>query len=116
MSIGKARKHIEEEDVIRIKNRIEKINHLLVISQQEREKYNRLIKGDIIEQVSFLEFLRNAHQYYKDATYVQKRAVVEKLFSNIQINPDLSLRLELKRGLNTLDRWYGSDTENRTPV
>jgi DNA invertase Pin-like site-specific DNA recombinase len=116
LSIGKARKHIEEEDAVRINKRIEKLNNLLVILKQEREKYNRLIKGDIIEQVAFLEFLRNAHQYYKNATYVQKRVVVEKLFSNIQINPDLSLRIELKRGLNTLDRWYGSATENRTPV
>ena len=116
LSIWKARKHIEGEDIIRINNKIEKLNNALVILEKEREKYNRLIKGDIIEQVSFLEFLRNAHQYYKDATYVQKRAVVEKLFSNIQINPDLSLRLELKRGLNTLDTWFGSATENRTPV
>ena len=116
MRLAKSKKGLLPEDLVEFQNKIVKLEKLLENLEVERQKYKRKLEGKIIEQEAFLTFLNNSHQYYKYATYVQKRGLIEKLVSNIKINPDLSLIIELKQGLKSLDLGYGSATENRTPV
>ena len=116
MRLAKSKKGLLPEDLIEFQNRVEKLEKLMENLETERQKYKKKLEAKIVEQETFLLFLNNSHQYYKYATYVQKRGLIEKLVSNIQINPDSSLKIEMKPGLDSLIICDGNATENWTPV
>jgi predicted RNA-binding protein with EMAP domain len=112
MRLAKSKKGLLPEDLIEFQNRVEKLEKLMENLETERQKYKKKLEAKIVEQETFLLFLNNSHQYYKYATYVQKRGLIEKLVSNIQINPDSSLKIEMKPGLDSLIICDGNATEN----
>lgn len=116
MRLAKSKKGLLPEDLVEFQNRVEKLEKLMENLETERQKYKKKLEGKIVEQETFLLFLNNSHQYYKYATYVQKRGLIEKLVSNIQINPDSSLKIEMKPGLESLIIRDGNATENWTPA
>lgn len=86
------------------------------IYEETKEDYDRKIKSlrkqveemddternEIVELEVFIDVLNNAKNYYKKASYVQKRKIAKILFSNIKINTKKELAIQIKPELQTL--------------
>lgn len=59
-------------------------------------------RNEIVELEVFIDILNNAKNYYKKASYVQKRKIAKILFSNIKINTKKELAVQIKPELQTL--------------
>lgn len=64
------------------------------ITKLEKEERNK-----IIEMEAMSHLLRNAHLYYKNSSYVQKREFAKLLWLNIKIYPQKRLQVELPAGI-----------------
>jgi len=86
------------------------------IYEESKEDYERKIKSlrkqviemddnernEIVELEVFIDVLNNAKNYYKKASYVQKRKIAKILFLNIKVNTKKELAVQIKPELQTL--------------
>lgn len=77
-----------------------------------RKEINEIDTGErnqILELEMFIDLLNNAKEYYKKATYVQKKKIVKILFLNIKIDQKKRLRIQVKPELETCfnPSWLG---------
>lgn len=59
-------------------------------------------RNEIVELEVFIDMLNDAKNYYKKASYVQKRKITKLLFSNIKINTKKELVIQIKPEVQTL--------------
>ena len=74
-------------------------------------------RNEIIELEVFIDILNNAKNYYKKASYVQKRKIAKILFLNIKINTKKELVIQIKPELQTLFNpiWWSQWDSNPCP-
>ncbi|EKD66117.1 MAG: resolvase protein [uncultured bacterium (gcode 4)] len=74
-------------------------------------------RNEIVELEVFIDMLNNAKNYYKKASYVQKRKIVKILFLNIKINTKKELVIQIKPELQTLfnSTWWTERDLNPRP-
>lgn len=70
--------------------------------RKEVEALDEWERNEIVELEIFIDILNNAQNYYKRASYVQKRKIARLLFLNIQINSKKELQIQVKPELKTL--------------
>lgn len=70
--------------------------------RKEVENLDDTERNEIVELEVFIDILNNAKNYYKKASYVQKRKITKILFSNIKINTKKELVIQIKPELQTL--------------
>lgn len=68
----------------------------------ELVEVNKYEGNELVELEVFIDILNNAKNYYKKASYVQKRKIAKVLFSNIKINTKKELVIQIKPELQTL--------------
>jgi hypothetical protein len=92
------------------------------IYNETRDEYDRKIKvlnnelqdidiserNEILELEAFKYVINNSKSYYKRANYVQKRKISKLLFSNIKIDHEKRLQIQVKPELKALFNvvWY----------
>ncbi|MDQ7023458.1 MAG: hypothetical protein Q9M97_08210 [Candidatus Gracilibacteria bacterium] len=59
-------------------------------------------RNELVELEIFIDILNNAKDYYKNASYVQKRKIAKILFLNIKIDHQKRLQIQVKPELKTL--------------
>ena len=70
--------------------------------RKQVEEMDDTERNEIVELEVFIDILNNAKNYYKKASYVQKRKIAKILFSNIKINTKKELVIQIKPELQTL--------------
>lgn len=75
-----------------------KVNILL----KEVEWLHEWERNEIFELEVFIDVLNQASDYYKKASYVQKRKIAKILFLNIKVNTKKELQIQIKPELKTL--------------
>jgi hypothetical protein len=70
--------------------------------RKETEALDEWERNEIVELEIFIDVLNNAKDYYKKASYVQKRKIAKILFLNIKINHEKRLQIQVKPELETL--------------
>ena len=72
------------------------------ILRKQIEEMDDTERNEIVELEVFIDVLNNAKEYYKKASYVQKRKIAKILFLNIKINTKKELAVQIKPELQTL--------------
>ncbi len=82
--------------------------------RKQVEEMDDTERNEIVELEVFIDILNNAKNYYKKASYVQKRKIAKILFLNIKINTKKELVIQIKPELQTLFNpiWW-DDTDAR---
>lgn len=70
--------------------------------RKEIEGLDEWERNEIIELEVFMDVLSNAKNYYKKASYVQKRKITKILFLNIVLDHEKRLQIQVKPELETL--------------
>lgn len=78
------------------------------ILRKQIEEMDDTERNEIVELEVFIDVLNNAKEYYKKASYVQKRKIAKILFLNIKINTKKELVVQIKPELQTLSNpiWW----------
>lgn len=74
--------------------------------RKEIENLDEWERNDIVELEIFIDVLNNAYNYYKRASYVQKRKISKILFLNIKIDHQKRLQIQVKPEFRTLFNPY----------
>jgi len=72
------------------------------ILRKEIENLDEWERNDIVELEIFIDVLNNAYNYYKRASYVQKRKISKILFLNIKVDQQKRLQIQVKPEFETL--------------
>jgi len=107
-------KNKDEEEVYQ--EEIQRYNIKIQVLQDKRNDITISERNKMLEFELFVKVLHNAGKYYRKATYVQKRKIVEILFSNIVIHNKKRLTIAVKPHLESLFIWLSGDGGNRTHV
>lgn len=85
--------------------------------RKQVEEMDDTERNEIVELEVFIDILNNAKNYYKKASYVQKRKIAKILFSNIKINTKKELVIQIKPELQTLFNpiWWSQGDLNPCP-
>lgn len=70
--------------------------------RKEIEALDEGERNEIVELEVFIDLLNNAKNYYKKASYVQKRKIAKILFLNIVLDQEKRLQIKVKPELETL--------------
>jgi len=93
----------KDEDEARIyKETKEDFDKKIKYLRKQVEEMDDNERNEIIELEVFIDVLNNAKNYYKKASYVQKRKIAKILFLNIKINTKKELVIHIKPELQTL--------------
>jgi len=95
IELNKDERKIYEEE-------LEKFEIEIDVLQRDHKANNDSERNEILELTIFLDMLRRSGNYYKRATYVQKRKISKILFSNIIINNKKRLTIEVKPNFESL--------------
>lgn len=110
-NLWKQRDEREEKIYQEEKRKLEKVIDDLNNQMDDVNKKNRDV---LFEYEVIMDLFRNAHQIYKNGSYVQKRKINEILFLNIKITPRKSVILELNEGLDFFFNINGAECEDWT--
>lgn len=77
-------------------NEKKRLSALIESMEKELAEFKKSERNDILEFESFFDMLNNADQYYKHASYVQKRFICRILFSNILLTHEKTLQIQPK--------------------
>ena len=69
---------------------------------KEINNLNEWERNELVELEVFIDILNSAEEYYKKASYVQKRKIAKILFLNIKVNSKKELAVQIKPELQTL--------------
>lgn len=74
----------------------------IILIRKELEELNKDTDDEVLSMETIMKFFSNVAGYYQKATYVQKREIINILFSNIIIHPNESLEIKVRENLEYL--------------
>jgi len=84
-----------EEEIIYNEEKLQYDNKVKIL-KREIDQLDDWERDEVFELEVFIDILNKAQEYYKGANYVQKGKIAQILFSNIVVDDQKSLEIQVK--------------------
>ena len=98
-------KNLNKEEQEIYKNELDKYENEIDYLEKQKSEINISERNEILELTVFLDMLRKADEYFKKASYVQKRKICKILFSNIIFYNKKRLTIKVNPAFESLFSW-----------